>query len=118
VRFEKENVWLNQYQLAELLDTDRTSILKHLKQIYETGELDEKATCAKIAQVRREGQRDVTRRILHYNLDAIIAVGYRVNSNGARSSASGPRSASGTTWCRATPSTKNGSWRSSRRSGT
>lgn len=80
VRFEKETVWLNQYQLAELLDTDRTSILKHLKHIYETGELDEKATCAKIAQVRREGQRDVTRHILHYNLDAIISVGYRVNS--------------------------------------
>lgn len=80
VRFEKETVWLNQYQLAELLDTDRTSILKHLRHIYETGELDEKATCAKIAQVRREGQRDVTRHILHYNLDAIISVGYRVNS--------------------------------------
>jgi len=80
VRFEEETVWLNQYQLAELFNTDRTSLLKHLKNIYETCELDEKATCAKIAQVRQEGKRKVTRQILHYNLDAIISVGYRVNS--------------------------------------
>jgi len=80
VRFEKETVWLNQYQMAELFNTDRTSILKHLKNIYKTRELDEKATCAKIAQVRQEGQRKVARQILHYNLDAIISVGYRVNS--------------------------------------
>ncbi len=80
VRFEAETVWLNQYQLAELFDTDRTSILKHLKNIYESGELDEQATCAKIAQVRQEGRRKVTRQIFHYDLDAIISVGYRVNS--------------------------------------
>jgi prophage maintenance system killer protein len=80
VRFEEETVWLNQYQLAELFNTDRTSILKHLKNIYQTQELDEKATCAKIAQVRQEGQRKVTRQIFHYNLDAIISVGYRANS--------------------------------------
>ena len=80
VRFDKETVWLNQYQLAELFSTDRTSILKHLKNIYDSKELDEKATCAKIAQVRQEGKRKVTRQIIHYNLDAIISVGYRVNS--------------------------------------
>jgi len=80
VRFEKETVWLNQYQLVELFNTDRTSLLKHLKNIYRTRELDERATCAKIAQVRQEGKRKVTRQILHYNLDAIISVGYRVNS--------------------------------------
>ena len=80
VRFGAETVWLNQYQLSELFDTDRTSILKHLKNIYESGELDEQATCAKIAQVRQEGRRKVTRQIFHYNLDAIISVGYRVNS--------------------------------------
>lgn len=80
VRFEEESVWLSQYQLAELFDTDRTSVLKHLQNIYETGELDEKATCARIAQVRQEGKRKVARQILHYNLDAIISVGYRVNS--------------------------------------
>jgi death-on-curing family protein len=80
VQFDKDTVWLNQNQLSELFTTDRTSILKHLKNIYETKELDEKATCAKIAQVRQEGKREVKRQILHYNLDAIISVGYRVNS--------------------------------------
>ena len=82
VRLDEENetVWLNQYQLAELFQTDRTSILKHLQNIYLTGELDEKATCAKIAQVRKEGKRMVTREVLNYNLDAILSVGYRVNS--------------------------------------
>lgn len=82
VRIDEENetVWLNQYQLASLFQTDRTSILKHLQNIYENGELDEKATCAKIAQVRKEGNRMVNREVLHYNLDAILSVGYRVNS--------------------------------------
>jgi len=80
VRFDGETVWLNQYQLAELFQTDRTSILKHLKNIYVEGELDENSTCAKFAQVRKEGNRMVTRELLNYNLDAIISVGYRVNS--------------------------------------
>jgi hypothetical protein len=80
VQFDKDTVWLNQYQLADLFTRDRTSILKHLKNIYETEELDEKATCAKIAQVRQEGKRKVTRQVLHYNLDIIISVGYRGNS--------------------------------------
>ena len=81
VRLDEENdtVWLNQYQLSELFQTDRTSILKHLQNIYLTGELDEKVTCAKIAQVRKEGKRMVTREVLNYNLDAILSVGYRVN---------------------------------------
>jgi hypothetical protein len=61
VQFDKDTVWLNQYQLAELFITDRTSILKHLKNIYETAELDEKTTCAKIAQVRQEGKRKAKR---------------------------------------------------------
>src|SRR6187402_447100 len=80
VRFENESVWLSQYQLADLFATDRTSVLKHLKNIYKTGELSEKQTCAKIAQVQKEGSKAVKREILHYNLDAIISVGYRVNS--------------------------------------
>ncbi len=80
VNFEKDPVWLNQYQLAELFDTDRTSITKHLKNIFETGELDEISTCAKIAQVRQEGKRQVKRDVFYYNLDVIISVGYRVNS--------------------------------------
>lgn len=80
VRFEKETFWLNQYQLAELFQTDRTSLLKHLKNIYSSKELNEKSTCAKFAQVKKEGKRTVKREILHYNLDAIISIGYRVNS--------------------------------------
>jgi prophage maintenance system killer protein len=80
VKLEHETVWLNQYQLAELFDTDRTSIVKHIKNIYKSEELSEKATCAKIAQVRMEGKRRINREIEHYNLDLIISVGYRVNS--------------------------------------
>jgi prophage maintenance system killer protein len=80
VQFEKETVWLNQYQLADLFDTDRTSVLKHIQNIYATNELDEVATCAKFAQVRKEGNREVKRNVLYYNLDIIISVGYKVNS--------------------------------------
>jgi hypothetical protein len=81
VRLENETVWLKQSQISELFQTDRTSILKHIKKIYETKELDEQATCAKIAQVQIEGKRTVSREILYYNLDVIISVGYRVNSH-------------------------------------
>ncbi len=81
VRLENESVWLNQYQLELLFQTDRTSITKHIKKIFESGELDENATCAKIAQVQKEGKRTVTRHIVFYNLDMIISVGYRVQSH-------------------------------------
>jgi hypothetical protein len=80
VQFVNETVWLNQYQLADLFDIDRTSILKHIQNIYATHELNEVATCAKFAQVRKEGNREVKRNVLYYNLDIIISVGYRVNS--------------------------------------
>ncbi|WP_373548580.1 RhuM family protein [Haliscomenobacter sp.] len=80
VKFEQDTVWLSQYQLVELFETDRTSILKHLQNIYTTQELSEDSTCAKFAQVRQEGKRRVKREVLHYNLDAILSVGYRVNS--------------------------------------
>lgn len=80
VRFEEETVWLNQYQLAELFLTDRTSIVRHIKNIYKSGELYQKSTCAKFAQVQKEGNRVLKRNILYYNLDIIISVGYRVNS--------------------------------------
>jgi len=80
VRLEAETLWLTQYQLEELFSTDRTSLVKHIKNILDTGELEEEATCAKFAQVRREGKRQVRRDILYYNLDMILSVGYRVNS--------------------------------------
>ncbi|MEO8147861.1 MAG: virulence RhuM family protein [Bacteroidia bacterium] len=81
VKLENETIWLSQYQLAELFQTDRTSIVKHIKNIYETEELSDEGTCAKIAQVQKEGTRSVTRDILYYNLDVIISVGYRVQSH-------------------------------------
>ncbi|WP_367391391.1 virulence RhuM family protein [Lewinella sp. LCG006] len=81
VVLDNETVWLNHAQMEELFQTDRTSILRHIKNIYKTGELDEKSTCAKIAQVREEGERSVRREIIYFNLDIIIAVGYRVNSH-------------------------------------
>ncbi|MBR5899292.1 MAG: virulence RhuM family protein [Muribaculaceae bacterium] len=80
VKMDGETVWLSQSQMALLFDTDRTSILRHIKNIYKIGELEENSTCAKIAQVRMEGKRQVTREIPFYNLDMIISVGYRVNS--------------------------------------
>ena len=80
VKLENETVWLSQAQMAMLFDTDRTSILRHINNIYKIGELDKDSTCAKIAQVRKEGKRTITRQIPLYNLDMIISVGYRVNS--------------------------------------
>ena len=80
VRIENENVWLDQYQMANLFYTDRTSIVRHIRNIYKTEELEENSTCAKIAQVQMEGNREVKRKIAYYNLDMIISVGYRINS--------------------------------------
>jgi hypothetical protein len=80
VRLEAETLWLTQNQLEELFSTDRTSLVKHIKNILNTGELVEATTCAKFAQVRLEGKRTVSRDIRYYNLDMILSVGYRVNS--------------------------------------
>ncbi|MBJ7880700.1 virulence protein RhuM/Fic/DOC family protein [Gelidibacter salicanalis] len=80
VKLDGETVWLDQYQLEALFDTDRTSIGRHLRNIYKSNELDKETTSAKIAQVQQEGDRDVKRNINVYNLDAILSVGYRVNS--------------------------------------
>ncbi|MBQ6925226.1 MAG: virulence RhuM family protein [Kiritimatiellae bacterium] len=80
VRLENETVWLNQARLGELFGVDRTVINRHVHNIYRTHELEEAATCAKIAQVQKEGGRTITRQMPFYNLDMIIAVGYRVNS--------------------------------------
>ncbi len=78
-----ETIWLAQAMIAELFDVERSVITKHLQNIYETKELRKEATCARIAQVQTEGGRKVTRNIEFYNLDAIISVGYRVNSSRA-----------------------------------
>ncbi len=80
VKFEKETVWLSQKQMAELFDKDSDTIGLHLKNIYKSGELEEISTTEKYSVVRQEGKRKVKREIKFYNLDAIISVGYRVNS--------------------------------------
>lgn len=83
VLVQDESVWLTQKAIAELFGVDRSVITKHLQNVFESGELDREATSAKIAQVQQEGGRQVSRDIEFYNLDAIISVGYRVNSTKA-----------------------------------
>jgi hypothetical protein len=80
VRLENETVWLSQGQIAELFHTTPQNITLHLKSIFAEGELAGAATCKDYLQVRLEGKRSVQRRIRHYNLEVIIAVGYRVKS--------------------------------------
>ncbi|MEN6357294.1 MAG: virulence protein RhuM/Fic/DOC family protein [Armatimonadota bacterium] len=77
VRLEHETVWLDAHQMADLFQRDRTVILKHIRNIYTTGELSQESTCAKFAQVAKDGK---TRLMDLYDLDVIIGVGYRVNS--------------------------------------
>ena len=76
----RENVWLSQDQMATLFDVDRSRVTRHIKNIYDDNELDENSTCAKNALVQTEGKRKVKRTIKIYNLDMILAVGYRVKS--------------------------------------
>ena len=80
VKIEDDTVWLTQQQMSELFQTSRTNVVEHIKHIYEEGELDEISTCRNFRQVRKEGNREVTRQILHYNLDMIISLGYRIKS--------------------------------------
>ena len=80
VRMENETVWLTQTQMAELFQTNRTTIVRHINNIYRENELDRDSTCAKNAQVQVEGKRSVKRVVPYFNLDMIISVGYRVNS--------------------------------------
>ena len=83
VRIEEEMVWLTQKLMAELFDTTPQNITLHLKNIYDEGELKENSTCKDFLQVQIEGDREVKRTVTHYNLDVVIAVGYRVNSKTA-----------------------------------
>ena len=80
VQFEQDTVWLTQAQMAELFDKDVRTINEHLKNIYSSEELVADATIRKFRIVRKEGKRQVNRNLDHYSLDAIISVGYRVNS--------------------------------------
>ncbi|KYJ86940.1 cytochrome C [Sulfurovum riftiae] len=82
-RVEQESIWLSQKQMAELFEVDSDTISYHLKNIYKSSELSKESTTEKISVVQKEGTREVKRKISFYNLDAIISVGYRVNSQKA-----------------------------------
>jgi hypothetical protein len=81
VRFEGETVWLSLGQMADLFQRDKSVISRHVKNVFDEGELRPEATVANFATVAREGDREVTRDVDHYNLDVIISVGYRVKSH-------------------------------------
>lgn len=80
VRLDRDTVWLSQDQMATLFGVQKAAVSKHLKNIYACGELVRGATVSKLESVRQEGERKVSRQIEHFNLDAAISVGYRVNS--------------------------------------
>jgi death-on-curing family protein len=80
VKFEEDTVWLSQRQMSELFAKDSDTIGLHIKNIYNEGELERIATTEDYSVVQKEGKREVNREIVHYNLDVIISVGYRVNS--------------------------------------
>ncbi len=80
VRLDRETVWLTQRQMAEVFDSTPENVLMHLRNIFASGELEAEATTKEFLAVRSEGRRRVRRRLKHYNLDAIISVGYRVNT--------------------------------------
>ncbi|MCQ2347562.1 MAG: virulence RhuM family protein [Paludibacteraceae bacterium] len=81
VRVADETVWLTQAQMAELFDVNRQAITKHLKNIYDSQELQQEATCSILELVQQEGNRRVKREVGFYNLDVIISVGFRVNTS-------------------------------------
>ena len=81
VRLENENVWLTQAQLVTLYQSSKANVSEHIKHIFEEGELQEMATVRKFRTVQKEGSREVTREVVHYNLDLIISLGYRIKSH-------------------------------------
>ena len=83
VRFENGDLWLTQKAIGELFNIDRTVVTKHIKNIYSELELNEDSTGANFALVQKEGNREITRNVLFYNLDMVISVGYKVNSDRA-----------------------------------
>ena len=83
MRYEDENIWLTQKMMAALYDVDVRTVNEHIKKIYEDGELTEQATIRKFRIVQTEGTRQVNRELTHYNLQAIIAVGFKVNNQRA-----------------------------------
>ena len=83
MRFEEGDLWLTQKAIGELFDTTRNNITMHLQDIYSSNELEENSTSKDFLLVQKEGNREVKRKFKYYNLDAVISVGYRVNSDRA-----------------------------------
>ncbi len=80
VKLDEETIWLTSEQMCDLFDRDKSTVSRHLKNIFESGELDRGSTVAKTATVQREGDREVKRDVDYYNLDVVISLGYRVKS--------------------------------------
>ena len=80
IDYKNDTLWLNVEKISDLFEKDRSTVQRHIKNIYKEGELEQGATCAFFAQVQKEVSRNVTRQIPYYNLDVILAVGYRVSS--------------------------------------
>ena len=78
--FESDSLWLSQHLIAELYQKSVPTINEHLRNIYDEGELEQNSTIRNFRIVRQEGSRQVSREVAHYNLEAILAVGYRVRS--------------------------------------
>ena len=108
VRLTGETLWLTQAQIAELFQKERSVVTKHLRNIFSQGELERASVSAFFAHTAADGK---TYQVEYFNLDAILSVGYRVNSAAARSSASGPRGCCAITWSAATRPTS-ADWRS------
>ena len=83
VNLKNDDIWMSQNELAKLFDTTKNNISIHMKNIFESGELEESSTVKNFLTVQQEGTRNVKRMVIRYNLDAIIAVGYRINSKRA-----------------------------------
>ena len=108
VRLIQDSVWLTLNQIADLFQRDKSVISRHIKNIFESGELNPARTVAKFATVQTEGARSISREIEFYRLEVILAVGYRVKlARVARSSANGPPPSWSSTWSKASPWTTN-----------
>ena len=83
MRYEDENIWLTQKMMSVLYDVDVRTVNEHIKKIYSDGELSEEATIRKFRIVQTEGSRQINREVIHYNLQMIIAVGFKVNNDRA-----------------------------------
>ncbi len=81
VKFANEDIWLTKYQIADIYKTSRQNIEKHIKNIYDDKELEQSSTCKKMLQVQKEGNRNVKRNTEYFNLDMVIALGYRIQSD-------------------------------------